>query len=240
MRKASIKLRWKQTHLDELETLGWSPSVKLIFSNLQQLHSIVGSLKQPFSNMGYTEKLHWNFSTFRNVWVNYKSFIQIWIKSKSFGYMLTILMKFEQIGTTMESVAKIRKWRSESRPVTRGAKPTLEKFLTPLEKCVGHSLKILGIVQQILAPLGKLFAPPGVPSWLRPCLNIRSVRSSKSLLECSRSLCLLLALTQKRWIARNSWNPTWLAGTGLLTATGKPTKITTIKIFDKTLGLRFL
>jgi len=31
--------------------------------------------------------------------------------------MLTILMKFEQIGTTMESVAKIRKWRSESRPV---------------------------------------------------------------------------------------------------------------------------
>jgi len=32
--------------------------------------------------------------------VNYKSFIQIWIKSKSFGYILTALMKFEQIGTT--------------------------------------------------------------------------------------------------------------------------------------------
>jgi len=32
--------------------------------------------------------------------VNYKSFIQMWIKSKSFGYILTTLMKFEQIGTT--------------------------------------------------------------------------------------------------------------------------------------------
>jgi len=32
--------------------------------------------------------------------VNYKSFIQIWIKSKSFGYILTTLMKFEQIVTT--------------------------------------------------------------------------------------------------------------------------------------------
>jgi len=32
--------------------------------------------------------------------VNYKSFIQIWIKSKSFGYILTTLMKFEQIETT--------------------------------------------------------------------------------------------------------------------------------------------
>jgi len=32
--------------------------------------------------------------------VNYKSFIKIGIKSKSFGYILTTLMKFEQIGTT--------------------------------------------------------------------------------------------------------------------------------------------
>jgi len=45
------------------------------------------------------------------------------------------------------------------RPVTRGTK-------FPLEECVGHSLKILDIVQKIWAPLGKLFAPPGVPSWL--------------------------------------------------------------------------
>jgi len=32
--------------------------------------------------------------------MNYKSFIQIWIKAKSFGYILTTLMKFEQIGPT--------------------------------------------------------------------------------------------------------------------------------------------
>jgi len=35
-----------------------------------------------------------------------------------------------------------------------------------MEKSVGHSLKTLDMVQNILAPLGKLFAPPGVPSWL--------------------------------------------------------------------------
>jgi len=34
--------------------------------------------------------------------------------------------------------------------------------------------------------------------------------------------------------------PTWLAGTGLLTVTGKPTEIATIEVFDKTHGLRFL
>jgi len=34
----------------------------------------------------------------------------------------------------------------------------------PLEKCVGH-------VQKIWTPFGKLFAPPGVPSWLRELLR---------------------------------------------------------------------
>jgi len=57
-----------------------------------------------------------------------------------------------------------------SRPVTRGgageAKPPLEKFSPSLEKCVGYNLKILDIVQKVCAPLRKLFAPPGVPSWL--------------------------------------------------------------------------
>jgi len=41
-----------------------------------------------------------------------------------------------------------------SRPVIRGvqgAKPPLEKFSLPLEKCVGHSLKMLDIVQKIWA-----------------------------------------------------------------------------------------
>jgi len=63
------------------------------------------------------------------------------------------------------------------RPVTRGrrgAKPPLENFSPssrayegPLEKCVGYSLKLLDTVQKIWTPLSKLFAPPGVPSWLR-------------------------------------------------------------------------
>ena len=41
------------------------------------------------------------------------------------------------------------------------------KFLPPLEKWSEHNLNILGMVQKIWAPLGKLFAPPGVLSWLR-------------------------------------------------------------------------
>jgi len=62
-----------------------------------------------------------------------------------------------------------------NRPATRGAKPTLENFSLPLEKCVGHNLIILDIVPKILAPLGKIFAPPGVPtpSWLRACLQMK-------------------------------------------------------------------
>jgi len=53
------------------------------------------------------------------------------------------------------------------RPVTRGDEAPLENYSPLLEKCVGHNLKILDIVQKIWAPLGKLFVSPGVPSWLR-------------------------------------------------------------------------
>ena len=70
-------------------------------------------------------------------------------------------------------------------------------------------------------------------------LKVRSVKNSKSIIECPRSLRLLLPWTQKRSMTRNWWNPTWLAGTGLWTATGKPTAIATIEIFDKSHGLRF-
>ena len=70
-------------------------------------------------------------------------------------------------------------------------------------------------------------------------LKVRSLKSSQSLLKCPRSLHLLLPSTQKRLIARNCWNLTLLAGTGLLTATGKPTEITTVEIFDTIHGLRF-
>jgi len=54
----------------------------------------------------------------------------------------------------------------------RGAMSPLEKILTPLERCVGRSLKILDIVQKTWAPLGKLFAPYEVPSWLRACFSM--------------------------------------------------------------------
>ena len=43
------------------------------------------------------------------------------------------------------------------------------KCFAPLEKCTGYNLRILSVVQKIWAPLGKFFAPPGVPSWLRAC-----------------------------------------------------------------------
>ena len=57
-------------------------------------------------------------------------------------------------------------------PGPQPSSPSLEKFSPPLEKCVGHRLKPLDIVQKIWAPLRKLFAPPGVPSSLRACLSV--------------------------------------------------------------------
>jgi len=48
-----------------------------------------------------------------------------------------------------------------------GAKTPLENFSPTLEKCVGHSLKLLDAVQKFGPPLRKLFAPPGVSSWLQ-------------------------------------------------------------------------
>jgi len=40
--------------------------------------------------------------------VNYKSFIQIWIKSKSFGYILTTLIKFEQLGLLDSNMGEVK------------------------------------------------------------------------------------------------------------------------------------
>jgi len=55
-------------------------------------------------------------------------------------------------------------WRALSlsvlRPANReGAQSPLEKFSPPLEKYVGHYLKVLDIVKTILATLRKAFAP---------------------------------------------------------------------------------
>ena len=60
-----------------------------------------------------------------------------------------------------------------SRPVTRGAQGgwiPLKIFAT-LEKCVGHALKLLDIIQKSWVLLRKLFHP-NVPSWLRACLSV--------------------------------------------------------------------
>ena len=140
MRKASIKRGWKQNHLDKLETLGWSPSVKSNFANLQQLHSIVGNFKQSCSKMYYIEKLHSNFSTFRNVWwivrvlfkfgwnqnhlgkfnnrneiwANWDHFIQIWVKLKTFPQIGKIWLnsnRLNQLWTNNNSSIQLRaKW----------------------------------------------------------------------------------------------------------------------------------
>jgi len=44
-------------------------------------------------------------------------------------------------------------------------------------------------------------------------LNIRSMKNSKSLLECPTITALVAALDSKRSMTRNCWNRTWLSGT---------------------------
>jgi len=68
----------------------------------------------------------------------------------------------------------------------------------------------------------------------------KMMKTFRSLLDCPRSLRLLLPSTQKRQNVRYCWNPTRLAGTGWLTATSKTTEIASIEIFDKTHVPRFL
>jgi len=76
----------------------------------------------------------------------------------------------------------------------------LEKLLPPLEKCVGHSLKTLDIVQKIWTPFGKLFAPPGVSSWLRAWgSQIGGRQEGLHLLKIPVCLRQALGVTQK-WL----------------------------------------
>jgi len=90
---------------------------------------------------------------------------------------LTFLLMSLSHSLGQRSVTSTNNFLSHPRPVTRGGEALLEKFSTPLEKFVGHSLKLLDTVQNIWAPLRKLFAPPGVPGWLRACLT--PTRASK-------------------------------------------------------------
>jgi len=54
-----------------------------------------------------------------------------------------------------------------------GASFPVKFFSPPLKKCAGRSLKLLDVVHKMWAPLRKLFAPPGVPSWLRACSEVK-------------------------------------------------------------------
>jgi len=68
--------------------------------------------------------------------------------------------------------SRARMWRRQARNQW-GRSPPRKIFAPPLEKCVGHSFKVLDIVKQICATLRKLFAPPSVPSWLRAWTAVR-------------------------------------------------------------------
>jgi len=68
-----------------------------------------------------------------------------------------------------ESIDSLMTVQARNQGGARGAKAPLEKFSTPLEKFIGHRLKLLDIVQKIWAPLRKVFVPPSDPSWLRAC-----------------------------------------------------------------------
>jgi len=71
-----------------------------------------------------------------------------------------------------EVVRKYGKYRPVTRVGAVGTKPP-RKFFASLEKCAGHSLKLLVIGKKFWFHLIKIFAPPpGVPSWLRSWENI--------------------------------------------------------------------
>jgi len=82
-------------------------------------------------------------------------------------------------------------------PVTRGkrreASPFLQNFSPLLEKCVGHSLKYFG-------SLRKLFAPPGVPSWLRAWRNVAC-----SFFPLFGLLCLTVFFLMHAWYPHFCW-----------------------------------
>ena len=63
--------------------------------------------------------------------------------------------------------------------------------------------------------------------------------NSKLLLDYPTITVLVAALTQKRSMTWNCWHRIWLAGTGLLTFAGKPTKNVTVKYLKKRHGLCF-
>jgi len=57
-----------------------------------------------------------------------------------------------------------------------GDPPTIKMF-APMEECVGHSFKILDVIQKIWAPHGKLFAPSWSPKLDTSLTNTRLIEA---------------------------------------------------------------
>ena len=73
----------------------------------------------------------------------------------------------------------------DASPVTRGRRrgeaPPRKLLASPWKNVLDmDGLKLLDIVQKLWAPLRKLFAPPGVPSWLRAWLMQRDSDTADS------------------------------------------------------------
>jgi len=64
-------------------------------------------------------------------------------------------------------------------PKPGAAKSPLKFFSPLLEKSVGHSLKLFDNIKKNLTPLRKLFALPGIPSWLRAYLVASMIEASQ-------------------------------------------------------------
>ena len=117
-------------------------------------------------------------------------FCLLWLISASahrIGYitdfcsMIELLHEFEKAAVNIEAFRHLVMPQQETRKTksllnfytrNQGGEAPLDNFSPPWKNVLDINLKILDIVQKIWTPLGKLFAPPGVPGWLRACLYI--------------------------------------------------------------------
>jgi len=116
---------------------------------------------------------------------------------------MTVLQVFGTIRPGIEHCLPVLVARA--RPVTRstarGGEDPCKIFRPLLEKCVGHSLKLLEVIKKNWTPLRNLLGPPGVPSWLRAWLVLNPYSGARSTefyvsntLCCSESLSSAIAI----------------------------------------------
>jgi len=92
------------------------------------------------------------------------------LKQAVYAASLTVAYLSFFIESLFENVAYISCGEARNQWSAGGSKRPPENFSPPLEKCIGHRLKLVDIVQKMWAPLRKRFAPPSDPSWLRAWL----------------------------------------------------------------------